>query len=120
MQEDEEHFIVSEIDAFSTGELYKYWNRNTGDLTNVFNNVKLKEITLYKPNNKLMDKRELTGKWYIKSKLFGRDVIMVEVKVQKWDDLTYGNGGGCYSPERLDYEKATTEDLIELGINYEQ
>lgn len=63
-----------------------------------------------------MDKRELTGNWYLKKRTFGGFDVMVEVKIQFWDDPSYGNGGGCYTPERVIYEKAETADLIKLSI----
>jgi len=64
-----------------------------------------------------MKQRQLTGKWYLKKTFWGKYKLMVEVKSNKWDDPSYGNGGGCYSPERIFYEDARESDLIELGIN---
>jgi hypothetical protein len=72
------------------------------------------------------DKRELTGEWRLKPihkrknifsefKIIGYQV-MVEASTSYWSDPIYGNGGGSYSPERIGYQEATSEDLIELGI----
>lgn len=72
------------------------------------------------------DIRVLTGEYYLKprleSSLFSRKVgvkgydVYVEVLLQYWDDPTFGNGGGGYSPETLEFQLATTKDLIKLGI----
>ena len=64
-----------------------------------------------------MDRRELTGKWYLSKRTFGGFNVMVQVEIERWDDPSYGNGGGGYAPERTEYQKATKSDLIELGIN---
>ncbi len=74
----------------------------------------------------MQDIRVLTGEYYLKpilkSGLFSRKVevkgydVFVEVALQYWDDPTYGNGGGSYSPEIVKFQKATTKDLINLGI----
>ena len=64
-----------------------------------------------------MDKRELTGKWYLKPAIWGNFAVMVEVEVTEWDDPTYGNGGGSFDPPYKTYEKAKGTDLMELGIN---
>ena len=64
-----------------------------------------------------MDKRVLTGKWYLSKRTFGGYNVMVQVKVQEWDDPSHGNGGGGYAPKRKEYQKATKSDLVELGIN---
>lgn len=64
-----------------------------------------------------MDKRELTGKWYLSRKTFGGFDVMVQVEIERWVDPTYGNGGGGYAPKRTEYQKATISDLMELGIN---
>ena len=64
-----------------------------------------------------MEQRQLTGKWYLKKYFWGKYKVMVEVKSSKWDDPSYGNGGGSYSPEIIFYEDARESDLIELGIN---
>ena len=72
------------------------------------------------------DKRELTGKWHLepifkgksifgKTKIIGYEVL-VEVSTSYWDDPSYGNGGGSYSPERIEYQQATSEDLADLNI----
>ena len=72
----------------------------------------------------MKDIRKLTGNWHLepiyKSRFFtvkkiGYEV-MVEVETSYWDDPTYGNGGGNYSPRRLEYQNATQEDLEELEI----
>ena len=63
-----------------------------------------------------MSIRNLTGNWYLKKNIFGRYSVMVEVEVEKWDDTSYGNGGGSYAPLQIYYEKAKPEDLIELEI----
>jgi hypothetical protein len=54
--------------------------------------------------------RILTGKWYLKRKWFGY-VVMVELEITNIceDDFTS-------DPTYYRYEKAKTEDLIELGI----
>jgi hypothetical protein len=74
----------------------------------------------------MQDIRELTREYYLKpilkSSLFSRKVknkgydVYVEVLLQYWDDPSYGNGGGSYSPEVKKFLKATTKDLINLGI----
>lgn len=66
---------------------------------------------------KIMEQRQLTGKWYLKKTFWGNYKVMVEIKSSKWDDPSYGNGGGSYSPKRIFYEDARESDLIELGIN---
>jgi hypothetical protein len=65
----------------------------------------------------MINMRELTGKWYLKKRTFGGFDVMVQVEVQTWSDETYGNGGGGYDPERIEYQKATKSDLMELEIN---
>lgn len=74
----------------------------------------------------MKDIRKLTGKWHLepiyKSRIFtvkkiGYEV-MVEVETSYWDDPTYGNGGGNYSPTRIEFQKATSRDLEELGIKF--
>jgi len=72
------------------------------------------------------DIRVLTGEYYLKprleSSLFSRKVevkgydVYVELAFQYWDDPTNGNGGGSYSPEIVEFQLATTKDLIDLGI----
>jgi hypothetical protein len=64
-----------------------------------------------------MNKRELSGKWYLSKRTFGGFNVMVQAKVERWSDESYGNGGGGYAPERIEYQIATQSDLIELGIN---
>ena len=64
-----------------------------------------------------MDRRELTGKWYLNKRTFGGFDVMVQVEIERWYDPSYGNGGGGYAPEIMEYQKATKSDLIELGIN---
>jgi hypothetical protein len=64
-----------------------------------------------------MDRRELTEKWYLRKRTFGGFNVMVQVKVERWIDESYGNGGGGYSPERMEYQVAAKSDLIDLGIN---
>ena len=63
------------------------------------------------------DKRELTGKWYLSKRTFGGFDVMVQVEIERWDDPSYGNGGGGYAPKRIEYQKARQTDLLELGIN---
>ena len=65
-----------------------------------------------------MERRDLTGKWYLKKTFWGTYKVMVQVNSSKWEDPTYGNGGGHYTPEVTMYENAKEGDLIELGINY--
>ena len=64
-----------------------------------------------------MDRTELTGKWYLSKRTFGGFDVMVQVEIERWDDPSYGNGGGSYELKRIEYQKATKSDLIELGIN---
>ena len=64
-----------------------------------------------------MDIRELTGKWYLSKRTFGGFDVMVQVEIERWDDPSYGNGGGGYALKRTEYQKATKSDLVELGIN---
>lgn len=64
-----------------------------------------------------MDRRELTGKWYLNKRTFGGFNVMVQVEIERWHDPSYGNGGGGYAPKRIEYQKATESDLMELGIN---
>jgi len=63
----------------------------------------------------MKNKRELTGEWYLKQQLFNY-TIMVEVEIEKWNDPSYGNGGGSYAPKITRYERATHVDLIALPI----
>ena len=70
-----------------------------------------------KKMNILKGERRLTGNWYLKKTFWGRYKVMVEVVVREWSDPSYGNGGGCYSPERDYYEDAREGDIVKLGIN---
>lgn len=63
-----------------------------------------------------MDKRELTGLWFLKKRAFGGFDVLVQVRLQIWDDSSFGNGGDGYSPEKTEYQKARQEDLLELRI----
>ena len=63
-----------------------------------------------------MDIRVLTGKWYLAKRKLGGYNVMVQVEIERWDDPSYGNGGGVYEPKKIEYQKATPTDLIELGI----
>jgi hypothetical protein len=65
-----------------------------------------------------MDRRYLTGKWYLDKRRWGGYNVMVQVEIERWDDPTYGNGGGDYAPKRTEYQKATKSDLLDLGLNY--
>lgn len=58
-----------------------------------------------------MSSRKLTGKWYIKKKLFGF-VVMVET-IQ----TTYSVYDGSTSPEFTKWETAKGYDLVELNIH---
>jgi hypothetical protein len=58
-----------------------------------------------------MDNRRLTGKWYLKKKFFGFDV-MVETIQTTTCDFDFST-----SPEFTRWEKAKQSDFIELGIN---
>lgn len=58
--------------------------------------------------------RKLTGKWYLKKRLFGYSVI-VEVNVGYLADGTSDKGGYEYRI-RTEYQKASSLDLVELGI----
>lgn len=61
--------------------------------------------------NEEMDRRRLTGRWYLKKNSFGF-VVMVETiqtTICKFDFST--------SPEFTRWEKAKENDFIELGIN---
>ena len=60
--------------------------------------------------------RILTGNWYLKKTFWGTYTLMVEVTKRIWDDPSYGNGGGSYSPEITSYEKAKEGDAIDLKI----
>jgi len=64
-----------------------------------------------------MNKRELTGNWYLSRRTFGGFDVMVEVVTRRWDDSSYGNGGGGYAPAITKYQVAKERDLIDLGIN---
>jgi hypothetical protein len=64
-----------------------------------------------------MDIRELTGKWFLSKRIFGGFDVMVQVKIERWSDESFGNGGGGYAPERTEYQKAKKSDLVELGVN---
>ena len=64
-----------------------------------------------------MDKRLLTGKWHLKKTFWGNYKLMVDVERSTWDDPTYGNGGGCFSPTRVFYEEAKGSDSLYLGID---
>lgn len=57
-----------------------------------------------------MDTRTLTGKWYLKKRLFGF-VVMVQIieTVNCYYDFSE-------SPEFIKWEKASETDLIDLGI----
>jgi len=66
-----------------------------------------------------MERRKLTGKWYLKKTFWGKNKLMVEVKSSKWSDPSYGNGGGSYSPDQIFYEVVRESDLIELGLSAE-
>ena len=63
-----------------------------------------------------MDRRELTGKWYLSKRTFGGFNVMVQVEIERWriKDIT---SKGYYAPKRTEYQKALGTDLIELGIN---
>lgn len=58
-----------------------------------------------------MINRKLTGKWYLK-KFFFSYKVMVEVEGTTTCPHTFDE-----SPVWKGYQKARTEDLIELGIN---
>lgn len=57
-----------------------------------------------------MEIKELTGRWYLKKKLFGY-IVMVEVLAYYSDD-DFTN-----SPEFTYWRKATKQQLAELNIN---
>ena len=59
----------------------------------------------------IMDSRRLTGKWYLKKKLFGF-VVMVETIQTTTCEFDFST-----SPEFKRWEKAKESDFIELGIN---
>lgn len=59
-----------------------------------------------------MEKRNLTGNWYLKKTLFGNYKVMVEVKKTYIDENDFS-----FSPSYTMYEKATNVDIILLGIN---
>ena len=63
-----------------------------------------------------MNRRALTGKWYLEKRIFGGLKVMVQVEVEDWCDPSYGNGGGCYAPKRIEFQKAKPSDLVELNI----
>lgn len=65
-----------------------------------------------------MNKKELTGEWYLSKRTLGGFNVMVQVKIERWKDPSYGNGSGRYAPEKTEYQKATESDLTELGINF--
>ena len=56
--------------------------------------------------------RKLTGKWYLKPRIWGGFKVMVQVTVNQHCSIT-----GDSSPQYSIYEKAKAEDIIELGIN---
>lgn len=58
-----------------------------------------------------MDRRRLTGKWYLKKKLFGF-VVIVETIQTYTCDFDFST-----SPEFTKWEEADDSDFIELGIN---
>jgi hypothetical protein len=66
---------------------------------------------------KIVHKRTLTGKWYLKKTFLGNYKLMVEVERSMWCDPTYGNGGASYSPKRVLYEEAKGSDSVNLGID---
>lgn len=57
-----------------------------------------------------MNTRKLTGKWYLKKKLFGFNVMVetIQTTTCKFDLST--------SPEFTCWEKAKDNDLVELNI----
>jgi hypothetical protein len=55
--------------------------------------------------------RRLTGKWYLKKKLFGF-VVMVETIQTTTCEFDFST-----SPEFTRWEKAKESDFVELGIN---
>ena len=58
-----------------------------------------------------MNSRRLTGKWYLKKKFFGFDVMVETIQTTTCDfDFTT-------SPEFIRWEKAKGTDLAELDIN---
>lgn len=59
--------------------------------------------------------RKLTGKWFLKKKLFNY-CIMVETEIQKSSD-TLRNTNGNAVLKYKNYEKARDEDILQLGIN---
>lgn len=65
--------------------------------------------------NRMIGKRELTGRWYLKKSFFRGYEVMVEVISFKWDDSTYGNGGGSLE-ETVSFKTASHEDLLELNL----
>lgn len=64
-----------------------------------------------------MNKRKLTGNWYLSKRKWGGYNVMVQVEIERWDESGYGNGGGGYAPKKIEYQKAKQTDLLELGIN---
>ena len=54
--------------------------------------------------------RKLTGKWYLKKRLFGY-VVMIETKQKTFCDLDFS-----ISPEFTIWEKANKSDLKQLNI----
>ena len=61
--------------------------------------------------------RKLTGIWYLSKSSFGGFDVMVQVEIERWCDPSFGNGGGGFTPKKMEYQKATNNDLLELGIN---
>lgn len=64
----------------------------------------------------MKDFRKLTGKWKLQPRLLGGYNVLVQVITSTYDDPTYGNGGGSFSPEFKRYEKAKDKDLKKLKI----
>lgn len=64
----------------------------------------------------MINKRKLTGQWYLKKTWLGTYRIMVETTSKYWHDPSFGNGCREYSPEITKYVKALPKDLIELDI----
>ena len=59
-----------------------------------------------------MGQRKLTGRWFLKKKLFGYSIIVETIQTYTSNyDL-----GVSESPEFTVWEKAKPKDLIELGI----
>lgn len=63
-----------------------------------------------------MNKRKLTGKWYLRKRILGGYSVMVQVELTIPTYTAFGNGGGDHVIKTMEYQKARREDLIELEI----